>query len=196
MPDKPTSTSKAKTETKLSPTGRWVLAAAILGSSMAFIDGSAISVALPVLQTDLGATVADTQWVVEGYTLFLGALILVGGWLGDRFGRRRIFGLGIIVFAVASVLCGLAPNPGLLILARSFQGVGGALLVPGSLAIINAVIEPDLRGRAIGTWSGATSITTALGPVLGGWLVENISWRWVFFINVPLAALVIFILFT
>jgi EmrB/QacA subfamily drug resistance transporter len=174
----------------------WVLAATILGSSMVFIDGSAVNVALPVLQTDLGATVADAQWVIEGYTLFLGALILVGGSLGDRYGRRRIFGLGIILFALASVLCGLAPNPGMLILARLFQGVGGALLIPGSLSIINAVIAPDERGKAIGTWSGATSITAAIGPLLGGWLVENVSWRWVFFINVPLAVIVLLVLFT
>lgn len=174
----------------------WVLAATILGSSMAFIDGSAVGVALPVLQTDLGATVAEAQWVIEGYTLFLGALILVGGSLGDKYGRKRIFGLGIILFALTSVLCGLAPNPGMLILARLLQGVGGALLVPGSLSIINAVIAPDQRGQAIGTWSGATSITTAIGPLLGGWLVENVSWRSVFFINVPLAAIVLVILFT
>jgi EmrB/QacA subfamily drug resistance transporter len=196
MPDTSDSTPGANSQATLQAIRKWVLAASILGTSMAFIDGTAVNVALPVLQTDLGATVADTQWVVEGYTLFLGALILVGGSLGDRFGRRRVFGLGIILFALASIWCGLAANAGMLILARTFQGVGGALLVPGSLAIINAVIAPDQRGRAIGTWSGATSITTALGPVLGGWLVEHVSWRWVFFINIPLAVVVLLILFT
>ncbi len=177
-------------------TGTWVLAATILGSSMAFIDGTVVNVALPVLQSDLGATVLDTQWIVEAYTLFLGALILVGGSMGDMYGRRRIYGIGVVLFALASIWCGFATSPGMLILARAFQGVGGALLVPGSLAIINAIFPSDRRGRAIGTWSGATSITTVLGPVLGGWLVENLSWRWVFFINVPLAIIVLFISFT
>jgi EmrB/QacA subfamily drug resistance transporter len=171
--------------------GRWVLAATILGSSMGFIDGTAVNVALPVLQTDLGATVADAQWVVEAYTLFLASLTLVGGALGDHFGRRRIFGIGIVLFAAASIWCGLAPNPAQLVLARAVQGIGGALFVPGSLALIAASFPTETRGRAIGTWSGATTITTVLGPVLGGWLVEHLSWRWVFFINVPLAIAVI-----
>lgn len=177
-------------------TGNWVLAATILGSSMAFIDGTVVNVALPVLQRELNATVVDTQWVVEAYTLFLGSLILVGGSLGDRLGRRRIYTLGIIIFALASIWCALSNSPGMLILARAFQGVGGALLVPGSLAIINAVFPQDQHGKAIGTWSGATSITTVLGPLLGGWFVENLSWRWVFFINVPLAIVVLIIAFT
>ena len=172
--------------------GAWVLAATILGSSMAFIDGTVVNVALPTLQTELGATAAGVQWVVQAYALFLAALILVGGSLGDRFGRRRVFMLGVTLFTVASIGCGLATDISQLIAARAVQGIGGAMLVPGSLAIISASF-PDgaARGRAIGTWSGATSITSAIGPVLGGWLVDNASWRWVFFLNVPLAALVL-----
>src|SRR5258708_1192099 len=166
----------------------WILAAAILGSSMAFIDGTVVNVALPALQTSLGGTVVDMQWVVEAYGLFLGALILVGGSLGDLFGRRRMFLLGVTVFAIASVGCGLAPNIRQLVIARSAQGLGAAFLVPCSLSIISASFSEKERGRAIGTWSGFTAITTALGPVLGGWLIEHASWRWVFFINVPLAA--------
>jgi EmrB/QacA subfamily drug resistance transporter len=172
-------------------TGRWVLIATILGSSMAFIDGTVVNVALPVMQRELGATVADVQWIVEAYALFLSALILVGGSLGDHFGRRRVFTSGVVVFALASVVCGLAPTVGVLIVARAVQGVGGALLTPGSLAIISATFSPAQRGRAIGTWSGFTTITTALGPVLGGWLVQNATWRWVFFINVPFAVAVV-----
>jgi EmrB/QacA subfamily drug resistance transporter len=175
--------------------GTWVLAATILGSSMAFIDGTVVNVALPVLQTDLKATVADVQWVVEAYALFLSALILVGGSLGDRYGRRRIFATGIVVFMLSSVVCGFAPTTTVLISARAIQGIGGAMLVPGSLAIISASFESEQRGRAIGTWSGFTAITSAIGPVLGGWLVQYASWRWVFFINVPLAAVVLAILF-
>ncbi|HEY0735782.1 MAG TPA: MFS transporter [Herpetosiphonaceae bacterium] len=178
-------------DTAAEMTGRWVLAATILGSSIAFIDGTVVNVALPVLQRELNATAADVQWVVEGYTLFLAALILVGGSLGDRYGRRRIFALGIVIFTLASVWCGLAPGVGQLILARAVQGIGGALLVPSSLAIISATFKDEARGRAIGTWSGFTAITSALGPVLGGWLVEQASWRWVFFINVPLALVVL-----
>src|SRR5579864_7759200 len=175
--------------------GNWVLVATILGSSMAFIDGTVVNVALPVLQTELQATVAGVQWVVEAYALFLSALILVGGSLGDHYGRRRIFATGIIIFTLSSVACGLAPNIILLIIARAIQGIGGALLVPGSLAIISASFESEQRGRAIGTWSGFTSITSAIGPVLGGWLVQYASWRWVFFINVPMAAIVLAVLF-
>ncbi len=175
--------------------GRWVLAATIVGSSMALIDGTVVNVALPVLQIALNATVTDVQWIVESYALFLAALILVGGSLGDRFGRRRIFAYGVSLFAFASIWCGLSPDVSQLIVARAVQGVGGALLVPGSLAIISAAFSGDDRGKAIGTWSGFTAITSALGPVLGGWLVENTSWRWIFFLNVPLAAIVLFILF-
>lgn len=163
----------------------WILAATILGSSMAFIDGTVVNVALPVLQAQLNATVTEVQWIVEAYALFLAALILVGGSLGDRFGRKRIFTYGVGLFAVASVACGLAPEVTTLIGARAVQGIGGALLVPGSLAIISATFDGAERGRAIGTWSGFTAITTALGPVLGGWLIEQASWRWVFFSTFP-----------
>lgn len=173
----------------------WILAATIVGSSMAFIDSTVVNVALPALQAAFHATVGDVQWVVESYGLLLAALILVGGSLGDLFGRRLIFVLGAAIFAVASAACGLASSMHQLLLARSMQGVGAALLVPGSLAIISTSFDQKSRGRAIGTWSGFTSITTALGPVLGGWLVEHASWRWVFFINLPLAAVVILISF-
>jgi EmrB/QacA subfamily drug resistance transporter len=169
----------------------WILAATILGSSLAFIDGTVVNVALPAVQANFHATVVDLQWVVESYGLFLGALILVGGSLGDLFGRRLIFAIGVAIFALASAGCGAASNIHLLIIARSIQGVGAALLVPGSLAIISSSFDEKSRGQAIGTWSGFTAITTAIGPVLGGWLVEHASWRWVFFINLPLAAAVI-----
>jgi EmrB/QacA subfamily drug resistance transporter len=172
-----------------------VLAATILGSSMAFIDGTVVSVALPVLQTDLGATVSELQWIVESYALFLAALLLIGGSLGDRFGRRLVFAIGVGVFSVASMWCGLVSNARDLIIARAVQGVGAALLVPGSLAIISASFSERQRGQAIGTWSGFTAITAALGPVLGGWLVETHSWRWVFYINAPIAIAVLTILF-
>src|ERR1700723_7746 len=171
----------------------WVLAATILGSSMAFIDSTVVNVALPALQESLHATVVGVQWVVESYGLFLGALILVGGSLGDLFGRRLVFLIGVGIFAAASVACGLASNIHQLVIARSVQGIGAAFLVPGSLSLISASFEEKTRGQAIGTWSGFTAITTALGPVLGGWLIEHASWRWIFFINVPLAAAVIVI---
>lgn len=169
----------------------WILAATILGSSMVFIDGTVVNVALPALQTSLNATVRDVLWVVEAYALSLAALMLVGGSMGDRFGRRRIFCAGAALFAAASVWCGLAPDIGQLIIARGVQGVGGALLIPGSLAIISASFSKDRRGAAIGTWSGFTAITAAIGPVIGGWLIEHVSWRAVFFINVPLAVIVL-----
>ena len=167
--------------------GRWILAATILASSMAFIDGTVVNVALPFLQTNLNATAIGIQWVVEAYALFLSALLLVGGSLGDRYGRRRIFNLGVIVFAVASALCGFAANIEQLIAARAVQGLGGALLVPGSLALITSSFNEKERGKAIGTWSGFSAMTTAIGPVLGGWLVEHWSWRAAFFLNLPLA---------
>jgi len=173
----------------------WTLAATILGSSLSFIDGTVVNVALPTMQRDLRATGAEVQWVVEAYALFLAALILVGGSLGDRLGRRLVYAVGIGVFALASVWCGLAPNVTWLIIGRAVQGVGGALLVPGSLAIISASFDGARRGKAIGTWSGFTTVTSALGPVLGGWLVQNASWRWVFFINIPLAALTLALVF-
>jgi EmrB/QacA subfamily drug resistance transporter len=162
---------------------------------MAFIDSTAINIALPSLQAGFHATVVDVQWVVESYGLFLGALILVGGSLGDIFGRRLIFVAGVTLFTVASVACGVAQSIPVLIAARSIQGVGAALLVPGSLAIISTSFDEKSRGQAIGVWSGFTAITTAVGPVLGGWLVEHASWRWVFFINVPIAAAVVAISF-
>ena len=158
---------------------------------MAFIDSTVVNVALPALQSSFHATVVGVQWVVESYGLFLGALILVGGSLGDLFGRRKIFLAGVVIFAVASAVCGVATSMTQLIAARSVQGVGAALLVPGSLAIISSSFDEKSRGQAIGTWSGFTAMTTALGPVLGGWLVQHASWRWVFFINLPLAAAVI-----
>jgi len=169
----------------------WVLAATILASSMAFIDGTVVNVALPALQGSLGATVVGVQWAVESYGLLLGALILVGGALGDLFGRRRVFLTGVAIFAFASVGCGLAQSIGELVIARSVQGIGAAFLTPGSLAIISACFDEKSRGKAIGTWSGFSAITTAIGPVMGGWLIEHASWRWAFLINVPLAAAVI-----
>ena len=174
--------------------GRWVLAATILGSSMAYIDGTAINVALPALQDKLDATLTQVQWVVESYSLFLAALILVGGALGDRYGRKLVYGTGIVLFASASIICGLSQSVHQLIAFRALQGVGGALLIPGSLAIITAYFGPAERGRAIGTWSAFSAITTAIGPVLGGWLIEHVSWRWIFFINVPIAAAVLAVL--
>src|SRR6476469_5320002 len=171
--------------------GRWVLAATILASSMAFIDGTVVNVALPALQVSLNATTQGLQWVVEAYSLLLSAFLLVGGSLGDHYGRRRIFLFGVILFAAASAACGFAATMSQLIVARAFQGLGAALLVPGSLAIISNSFSEKERGRAIGTWSGFSAITTAIGPVLGGWLIQHISWRAVFFINVPLALLVI-----
>ena len=173
----------------------WILAATILGSSMAFIDGTVVNVALPALQKNLNATVVDVQWVVEAYALFLAALLLAGGSLGDHFGRKRIYTIGVSLFALASVWCGLAPSINQLIMARAAQGVGGALLVPGSLAIISASFDEDNRGKAIGTWSGFTAITAAIGPVLGGWLIEHVSWRAVFFINAPIALIVLALVF-
>ena len=160
---------------------------------MAFIDGTVVNVALPAMQKNFQATAIGVQWVVEGYSLFLSALLLVGGSLGDRFGRRRVFLSGVALFAASSVWCGLAASIAQLIAARALQGIGGALLVPGSLAIISASFPAEERGRAIGTWSGFSAMTTAIGPVLGGWLVEHVSWRAVFFLNIPLAAAVIVI---
>ena len=173
-----------------------MLAATIIASSMAFIDGTVVNVALPALQENLQATAIGVQWVVEGYALFLSALLLVGGSLGDHYGRKRVFLAGVSIFTLASIWCGLAPGIEQLIAARAVQGVGAALLVPGSLAIISASFPAEKRGRAIGTWSGFSAITTAIGPVLGGWLIEHVSWRAVFFLNVPLAAAVIIITIT
>ena len=173
----------------------WVLTATILASSMAFIDGTVVNVALGALQREFGATMVGVQWVVEAYALFLASLVLVGGSLGDLYGRRRIFALGIAIFAVASVACGLARDINELIMARAIQGIGAALLVPGSLAIIGASFPENERGRAIGAWSGMSAITGAAGPVIGGWLIEHASWRWAFFLNLPLAAVTLAITF-
>ena len=181
--------------------GPWILTATILGSSMAFIDGTVVNVAIPTLQAAFHATVVDVQWVIESYGLFLSSLILAGGALGDLFGRRRVFLMGVGIFAAASAACGFASSIQQLVMARCIQGVGAALLVPGSLAIISASFDDNprggeqSRGRAIGTWSGFTAITTALGPVLGGWLIEHGSWRWAFFLNLPLAGAVVAISF-
>ena len=173
--------------------GPWVLIVTILGSSMAFIDGTVVNVALPALQSDLHASIRDIQWVVESYALLLASLLLLGGSLGDLYGRRKLFVSGVVLFAAGSACCGVAPSVGSLILARALQGSGAAFLVPGSLAIISASYSEDQRGRAIGTWSGFTAITAAIGPVLGGWLVQIGSWRWVFFINIPLALVVVWL---
>jgi EmrB/QacA subfamily drug resistance transporter len=158
---------------------------------MTFIDGTVVNVALPALQAALHATITDVQWVVEAYALFLGALILVGGAMGDQLGRKRVFLFGVLSFTAASVFCGLATSPRVLIIARALQGIGAAFLVPGSLAIISATFSDAERGRAIGTWSGFSAITTAIGPVIGGWLIEHVSWRAAFFINAPLALIVV-----
>ncbi len=176
-----------------SAAGRWVLLATVLGSSLAFIDGTVVNIALPTIGRDLGAGAAGLQWTVNGYALSLASLVLLGGSLGDRFGRRRVFLIGVTWFALASLLCGLAPTIELLIAARILQGVGGALLTPGALAILEASFDPDDRSRAIGAWSGLGGIGGALGPFLGGWLVEIGSWRWIFLIDVPVAALVLWV---
>ena len=170
------------------PTGRWIIAAAVLGSGVAFLDSTVVNAALPAIGKDLHADLADLQWVLTAYLLTLGSLLVLGGSLGDRFGRKRIFMYGLIGFAAASAACGAAPSIGILIGARAIQGVAAALLVPGSLAIISASFHPDDRGRAIGAWSGLGGVATAAGPFLGGWLIDSVSWRLVFFINLPLVA--------
>ena len=175
----------------LAPRKSYALAATVLGSSMAFIDGSVVNIALPAIQREFaagaGASLADMQWVISAYLLALGSLLLVGGSLGDRFGRRTIFIIGIALFTTASAACGLASGTQALIAMRALQGVGAALLVPASLAIIGSVFEGEGRGKAIGTWAAWTAITGAAGPVLGGWLVDAVSWRAIFFLNLPLA---------
>ncbi|QES46823.1 MFS transporter [Streptomyces venezuelae] len=170
------------------PRGRWILFTTVLGSTMAMLDATVVNVALPRIGQDLHADLAVLQWTVNAYMLTLAGLILVGGALGDRFGRRRIFVLGVVWFAVGSLLCGLAPNAGVLIAARALQGIGGALLTPGSLALIQSSLHPDDRGRAVGLWSGWGGVGAAIGPFLGGWLVDGPGWQWVFLLNVPLAA--------
>jgi EmrB/QacA subfamily drug resistance transporter len=173
------------------PSGRWVILATVLGSGMAMLDGTAVNVALPAIGRQLSASLGGLQWIVSGYTLALAGLILLGGSLGDRLGRRRIFVTGVIWFALASALCGLAPTIAVLVAARVLQGIGGALLVPGSLAIIQASFAPRDRPRAIGAWSGLGGLAAAVGPLLGGWLVVAAGWRWVFLINLPVAAAVV-----
>ncbi|GGY43337.1 MFS transporter [Streptomyces omiyaensis] len=171
-----------------SRTGRWIVFTTVLGSGMALLDSTVVNVALPHIGEDLGADLAVLQWTVNAYMLTLAGLILLGGSLGDRYGRRRVFVVGVVWFALASLLCGLAPNAGVLIAARALQGVGGALLTPGSLALIQASFHPDDRARAVGLWSGFGGVGAAIGPFVGGWLVDGPGWRWVFLLNVPLAA--------
>ncbi|GGW41391.1 MFS transporter [Streptomyces caelestis] len=172
-----------------SPRGRWILLTTVLGSSMVLLDSTVVNVALPRIGRDLDADMAALQWTVNAYMVTLAGLILLGGALGDRFGRRKVFVVGVVWFAVASLLCGIAPNAGMLIAARALQGVGGALLTPGSLALIQASFHPDDRGRAVGLWSGFGGFGAAVGPFVGGWLVDGPGWRWVFLLNVPLALL-------
>jgi EmrB/QacA subfamily drug resistance transporter len=176
-----------------SSTGRWVLLATVLGSGVAFLDATVVNVALPSIGRDFGVGLADLQWTVTGYTLTLSAFLLLGGALGDRFGRRRLFVIGLVWFAAASLVCGIAPSAPLLIVARAIQGIGGALLTPGSLAIIEASFRPDDRGRAIGAWSGFGGVFGAIGPLLGGVLVTLVTWRLVFFINLPLAVFAVWV---
>ena len=176
-----------------SPQGRWLLLAAILGSGLAGIDATVVNVALPAIGKSFDASFTTLQWTVTAYAFTLAAFILLGGGLGDRLGRRRVFVVGVVWFAVASLLCGIAPSAGVLVAARALQGLGAALLTPGSLAMLQASFVQEDRARAIGAWSGLGGVATAIGPFLGGWLVDVASWRWVFFINVPLAALVVWI---
>jgi EmrB/QacA subfamily drug resistance transporter len=171
--------------------GRWVMFATVLGSGVAMLDATVVNVALPALARDLPASMAGLQWIVNAYTLTLAGLILLGGALGDRFGRRRVFVAGVVWFAVASALCGAAQDVSMLVAARALQGVGGALLTPGSLAIIQSSFHPDDRPRAVGAWSGFGGIAVAVAPFLGGWLVSGLGWRWVFFVNLPLAAIAV-----
>ncbi|MFF1440648.1 MFS transporter [Streptomyces sp. NPDC058295] len=170
-----------------SPQGKWILLTTVLGSSMALLDSTVVNVALPRIGRDLDADLAALQWTVNAYLLTLAGLILLGGSLGDHYGRRKVFVVGVVWFAVASLLCGIAPNAGVLVAARALQGVGGALLTPGSLALIQASFHPEDRGRAVGLWSGFGGMGAAVGPFLGGWLVDGPGWRWVFLLNVPLA---------
>ncbi|MFL6241200.1 MAG: MFS transporter [Actinomycetes bacterium] len=174
-----------------STAGRWVVAATVLGSGIAAIDATVVGIALPAIGKDFDVGVSSLQWVVNAYTLTLAGLLLLGGALGDQFGRRRLFLVGTIWFALASLLCGFAPNATVLVLARALQGVGGALLTPGSLAILQASFVQSDRSKAIGAWSGLGGVATAIGPFLGGWLISAVSWRLVFFINLPIAAVVV-----
>ncbi|MEV1286080.1 MFS transporter [Micromonospora sp. NPDC049679] len=174
-----------------SPAGRGAMVATILASGMAFLDATVVNVALPQLGTDLDATTAGLQWTVDGYLLTLAAFVLLGGALGDRYGRRKLFVLGVVWFTAASAVCGLTRSVELLVVARFVQGIGAALLTPGSLSVLRASFHPDDRGRAIGVWSGLSGVSTAVGPFIGGWLIDALSWRWIFFMNVPLGVLVL-----
>src|ERR1700761_571274 len=174
-----------------SPVGRWVLTATVLGSGIAALDATVVGIALPAIGRDFQVGEASLQWVVDAYTLALAGLLLLGGTLGDRYGRRKVFLVGTVWFALASLLCGLAPDATTLILARALQGVGAALLTPGSLAILQASFVADDRSKAIGAWSGLGGLATAAGPFLGGWLIDAVSWRLVFFINLPVAVAVV-----
>ncbi|MGI5446771.1 MFS transporter [Streptomyces sp. CA-243310] len=188
-PDRPSPEPPRPDVPLASTRGRWILLTTVLGSGMALLDSTVVNVALPAIGRDLDADLAVLQWTVNAYLLTLAGLILVGGALGDRFGRRRIFVVGVVWFALGSLLCGIAPNAGVLIAARALQGVGGALLTPGSLALIQGSIHADDRARAVGLWSGFGGVGAAVGPFLGGWLVDGPGWRWVFLINIPVAAL-------
>jgi len=175
------------------PAGRWVVAATVLGSGVVCLDSTVVTVALPAIGEDLDASLSGLQWTVNAYLVTLSALLLLGGNLGDRFGRRRLFVLGLVGFSAASVLCAVAPTSAALVAARALQGVAGAVLVPGSLAVIAATFHPDDRGRAIGTWSGLAGVVSSIGPFVGGWLVDAVSWRGIFLLNVPLAAIAVWI---
>jgi MFS family permease len=167
---------------------RWVLAATALGSGMAFLDGTVVNVALPAMGRDFDADIGGLQWIINGYMLMVASLILLSGSLGDRLGRRRLFVTGVIWFAAASVICAVAPSLEVMIAGRVLQGIGGALLTPGSLAILQTSFQHSDRGKAVGAWSGLTSVSAAIGPFVGGWLVDSGSWRLIFLLNLPLAA--------
>jgi MFS family permease len=173
------------------PAARWLLLATVLGSGLAFLDATTVTVALPALGRDLDAGIAGLQWTLNAYTLTLAALMLLGGSLADRYGRRRIFEIGVVWFAAASLLCALAPTIEALAVARGLQGAGGALLTPTSLAILQASFAPEDRARAVGAWSGLSGIAAAIGPLVGGWLVDALTWRWIFLTNLPVALLVL-----
>jgi EmrB/QacA subfamily drug resistance transporter len=172
------------------PAGRWLLAAAAAGSGLVLLEATVVNVALPAVETDLDASLMDLQWAVNAFALTLSALILTGGGLGDRFGRRRVYVVGVALFGVASLLCGAAPTMTWLIAGRALQGIGGALIVPGSLALIQSAFHPDDRNRAVGWWAGMSGVAGAAGPFVGGGLIDIAGWRWVFFINVPLAVII------
>ena len=189
----PAPTPEAGTVRMGTRAGRWVILATVLGSGIAFLDGTVVNVALPAIGRDLGSGITGLQWTLDAYLLTLGSLLLLGGALGDRYGRRRIFAMGLVCFSAASILCGVAPSLGTLVAARALQGIGGALLLPSSLALLSASFHHDDRGRAVGAWSGLAGVASAIGPFLGGWLVDAVSWRLVFLINLPLAAVAVWV---